>query len=166
MVPVLTGTDLLPSPQGHKVSLLMHAVKGNLANTVCKRKHQHIASVLVLGRPCMLFSNFDSFWWGQGRVREGRWWIFFFLPLLYLYFSPPSAPFHHSVTLTQSQGEVASAADRAACFPKSGKGSGSGGLFGWRATRPCRQEWCVHTPSAAVIYCVCVSVCVWSTNTG
>lgn len=71
MVPVLTGTDLLPSPQGHKVSLLMHAVKGNLANTVCKRKHQHIASVLVLGRPCMLFSNFDSFLRGQGRVREG-----------------------------------------------------------------------------------------------
>lgn len=61
MVPVLTGTDLLPSPQGHKVSLLMHAVKGNLANTVCKRKHQHIASVPVLGGPCMLFSNFDSF---------------------------------------------------------------------------------------------------------
>lgn len=44
----------------------MHAVKGNLANTVCKRKHQHIASVPVLGRPCMLFSNFDSFLWGQG----------------------------------------------------------------------------------------------------
>lgn len=61
MVPVLTGTDLLPSPQGHKVSLLMHAVKGNLANTLCKRKHQHIASVPVLGGPCMLFSNFDSF---------------------------------------------------------------------------------------------------------
>lgn len=66
MVPVLTGTDLLPSPQGHKVSLLMHAVKGNLANTVCKRKHQHIASVPVLGRPCMLFSNFYSFLWGWG----------------------------------------------------------------------------------------------------
>lgn len=64
MVPVLTGTDLLPSPQGHKVSLLMHAVKGNLANTVCKRKHQHIASVPVLGGPCMLFSNFDSFFCG------------------------------------------------------------------------------------------------------
>lgn len=66
IVLVLTGTDLLPSPQGHKVSLLMHAVKGNLANTVCKRKHQHIASVPVLGGPCMLFSNFDSFLWGQG----------------------------------------------------------------------------------------------------
>lgn len=66
MVPVLTGTDLLPSPQGHKVSLLMHAVKGNLANTVCKEKHQHIASVPVLARPCMLFSHFDSFLRGQG----------------------------------------------------------------------------------------------------
>lgn len=90
IVLVLTGTDLLPSPQGHKVSLLMHAVKGNLANTVCKRKHQHIASVPVLGGPCMLFSNFDSFLWGQGvEVMD------FFLPL-------------PSVTLTQSQGEVAS----------------------------------------------------------
>lgn len=44
----------------------MHAVKGNLANTVCKRKHQHIASVPVLGGPCILFSNFDSFLRGQG----------------------------------------------------------------------------------------------------
>lgn len=102
IVPVLTGTDLLPSPQGHKVSLLMHAVKGNLANTVCKRKHQHIASVLVLGRPCMLFSNFDSFLWGQGV--EGV--MDFFHPL------PPSLP---SVTLTQSQGEVASVTTGAVC---------------------------------------------------
>lgn len=103
IVPVLTGTDLLPSPQGHKVSLLMHAVKGNLANTVCKRKHQHIASVLVLGSPCMLFSNFDSFLWGQGVW--GGWWIFFPLPPL------------PSVTLTQSQGEVASVTGPCAFWP-------------------------------------------------
>lgn len=74
MVLVLTGTDLLPSPQGHKVSLLMHAVKGNLANTVCKRKHQHIASVPVLGGPCMLFSNFYSFLWGRGAGVRGRFY--------------------------------------------------------------------------------------------
>lgn len=58
IVLALTGTDLLPSPQGHKVSLLMHAVKGNLANTVCKRKHQHIASVLVLGRTLLVVFQF------------------------------------------------------------------------------------------------------------
>lgn len=77
----------------------MHAVKGNLANTVCKRKHQHIASVPVLGGPCMLFSNFDSFLWGQGvGVMD------FFLPL-------------PSVTLTQSQGEVASVTGMCAFWP-------------------------------------------------
>lgn len=97
MVPVLTGTDLLPSPQGHKVSLLMHAVKGNLANTVCKRKHQHIASVPVLGGPCMLFSNFDSFFFA-GVQCGGQGGDGFFL------FSP-SHPLP-GVTLTQSQGEV------------------------------------------------------------
>lgn len=95
MVPVLTGTDLLPSPQGHKVSLLMHAVKGNLANTVCKRKHQHIASVPVLGRPCMLFSNFYSFLWGWGCM--GVEVMDFFFWKLHL----------TSVTVTRSQGEVA-----------------------------------------------------------
>lgn len=63
----------------------MHAVKGNLANTVCKRKHQHIASVPVLGGPCMLFSNFYSFLWGQGYGGGGGvggvgWIFFFFLP--------------------------------------------------------------------------------------
>lgn len=147
MVPVLTGTDLLPSPQGHKVSLLMHAVKGNLANTVCKRKHQHIASVLVLGRPCMLFSNFDSFLRGQGRVREGVMDFFFPPPLLVLLPPPssvaPSLPhFHRGVTLTQSQGEVALAADRTACFPNPGKGVGASG---WRAADGALQAGLMRT---------------------
>lgn len=99
IVPVLTGTDLLPSPQGHKVSLLMHAVKGNLANTVCKRKHQHIASVPVLGRPCMLFFQFLFIFVGACGVMG-----FFSLPL-------------SSVTLTQSQWEVASLIGMHAFWP-------------------------------------------------
>lgn len=129
IVPVLTGTDLLPSPQGHKVSLLMHAVKGNLANTVCKRKHQHIASVPVLGGPCMLFSNFDSFLWGQGV------WVmdFFFLPL-------------PSVTLTQSQGEVTSMTGTCAFWPTKPSQTHvpDNGAF--------HQDKCVHTPSAVQWY--------------
>lgn len=127
IVPVLTGTDLLPSPQGHKVSLLMHAVKGNLANTVCKRKHQHIASVPVLGGPCMLFSNFDSFLWGQG---DGFFFFFSFLPL-------------PSVTLTQSQGEIASVTGTRAFWPTKTKPDhvpDNGAL---------QQDKCVHTPAAA-----------------
>lgn len=36
----------------------MHAVKGNLANTVCKRKHQHIGGAHVLRGVCTLFPNF------------------------------------------------------------------------------------------------------------
>lgn len=112
MVPVLTGTDLLPSPQGHKVSLLMHTVKGNLANTVCKRKHQHIASVPVLGGPCMLFSNFDpSFFFCRSAVRwmggQGVCMDFFF---------PPSHP-PSGVTLTQSQGEVTPVTGPCASWP-------------------------------------------------
>lgn len=112
MVPVLTGTDLLPSPQGHKVSLLMHAVKGNLANTVCKRKHQHIASVPVFGGPCMLFSNFDSFFFffavpcrGWGR---GERWIFLLVPL------PHSAPAAWCHPDPKSRG--GNSGDRAVCF--------------------------------------------------
>lgn len=77
----------------------MHAVKGNLANTVCKRKHQHIASVPVLDGPCMLFSNFYSFLWGRGVWGGG-----FLLPL-------------PSVTLTQSQGEAASVTGKYALWP-------------------------------------------------
>lgn len=107
IVSALTGTDLLPSPQGHKVSLLMHAVKGNLANTVCKRKHQHIASVLVLSGPCLLFSNFYSFLWGlKGEHREGD--RFFFFP-------PPPLLILPSVTLTQSQGRGGGLSYRDAC---------------------------------------------------
>lgn len=111
MVPVLTGTDLLPSPQGHKVSLLMHAVKGNLANTVCKRKHQHIASVPVLGGPCMLFSNFDSFFFAvQCRGWGGGHGFFFWFP------SHPLPPLP-GVTLTQSQGEVTPPTGPCASWP-------------------------------------------------
>lgn len=92
----------------------MHAVKGNLANTVCKRKHQHIASVPVLGGPCMLFSNFDSlfiyliFFCNAGEG-EGWRWIFF----------PPSHPLPPlpGVTLTQSQGEVTPATVPCASWP-------------------------------------------------
>lgn len=36
----------------------MHAVKGNLTNTVCKRKHQHIGGAHVLSGVCALFPNF------------------------------------------------------------------------------------------------------------
>lgn len=124
IVPVLTGTDLLPSPQGHKVSLLMHAVKGNLANTVCKRKHQHIASVPVLGGPCMLFSNFDSFLRGQGvGVMD--------------FFSPP-AQCHPDLKLRGG-----SLSDRDVCFlaqeAEPNRVPDNGAL---------QQNKCVHTPSA------------------
>lgn len=109
----------------------MHAVKGNLANTVCKRKHQHIASVPVLGGPCMLFSNFYSFLWGQGvEVMD----IFFFLPL-------------PSVTLTQSQGEVASLTGTCAFWPTKTKPNhvpDNGGLA--------VGQMCTHTFSCTVIY--------------
>lgn len=58
MVRALTETDQLSFLQGHKVPLPMHAVKGNLANTVCKRKHQHIGGAHVLRGVCTLFPNF------------------------------------------------------------------------------------------------------------
>lgn len=130
IVPVLTGTDLLPSPQGHKVSLLMHAVKGNLANTVCKRKHQHIASVPVLGGPCMLFSNFDSFLWGQGV------WVMDF-------FFPPPTQCH-----PDPKPRGGNLNDRDVCF-----------LAHKTKPNPCARQWglpsgqmCTHTFSCTVIY--------------
>lgn len=130
MVPVLTGTDSLPSPQGHKVSLLMHAVKGNLANTVCKRKHQHIASVPVLGGPCMLFSNFDSFFFLQCSVGRGGGGGFF------SWFPSHPLPPLPGVTLTQSQGEVTQATGPCASWPT-------------KPNQTMRQNWggggCVHT---------------------
>lgn len=58
MVQALTEMDQLSFLQGHKVPLPMHAVKGNLANTVCKRKHQHIGGDHVLRGVCTLFPNF------------------------------------------------------------------------------------------------------------